>query len=376
MILNYNKYLNEHVNICDYKKWSKYANLEKYKSYDNIFQSFDDHDKNYHRIYFPLQDINNDNWEIQVPTELSDYLGWNGYGIIDYIKGLVRDKDGRPIKIGKLLNRENELNLLKIYQQSKDNILKNVKDLYVVISRHPYDIVGISTNRNWTTCLDLDDKRYNKDHIHHLIDNLKDGYLVAYLIRKDDRNINNPISRVLIAPRHNQTFYPLIRQVYGIKLKEFENLVIKWTSMINDKMSVDKWNNHMTGIIVENNEIDPFGEEEWDEKDIDNIISNVTIYGYKQTAICDGVCEKAWGISNRPKIQLSDNPDDYMFLGDDDIVEYAPNYPRTFEGGVGKPLDRNHNKWCYRECERCNLFKDGDKPYPKDLSKGIYNIPK
>ena len=38
----------------------------------------------------------------------------------------------------------------------------------------------------------------------------------------------------------------------------------------------------------------------------------ITYCGKKAILVCDGKCEKAWGVSSRPKIQLSEiDEDDY-----------------------------------------------------------------
>jgi hypothetical protein len=68
---------------------------------------------------------------------------------------------------------------------------------------------------------------------------------------------------------------------------------------------------------------------------------------------CDAKCSKAWGISSRPRVQLSENEDDYAYLSDDELPD-APDDPGTYEGGHGKPLApfERLNKWCFRECER------------------------
>lgn len=68
---------------------------------------------------------------------------------------------------------------------------------------------------------------------------------------------------------------------------------------------------------------------------------------------CDANCRKAWGINSRPKVQFSDDPDDYAFLTDAELGD-APDDPGTYEGGHGKPThpDDRLNKWCVRECER------------------------
>jgi hypothetical protein len=87
--------------------------------------------------------------------------------------------------------------------------------------------------------------------------------------------------------------------------------------------------------------------------------------------ICDGLCSKAWGINNRPRVQLSDDEDDYAFLADGELGE-APRDPGTYEGDQAKPAGAkgpdDMNKWCARECERCLLLRPGDPEVLEDFS--------
>lgn len=64
---------------------------------------------------------------------------------------------------------------------------------------------------------------------------------------------------------------------------------------------------------------------------------------------CDGKCNKAWGVNNRPR-NLSD-----LELDD------APSDPGTYEGSDAKPQNSSEvlNKWCARECERSHFFGIG-----------------
>lgn len=105
----------------------------------------------------------------------------------------------------------------------------------------------------------------------------------------------------------------------------------------------------------------------------------IRYFGQPAVVVCDGQCEKAFGLVTRPKIQLDeDNEDDYAFLADHEVGE-APDDPQTYEGGQGKPSDRCHNKWCVRQCERSSLCPpDGwnktlEAP---DFSERVYNIPR
>jgi hypothetical protein len=91
---------------------------------------------------------------------------------------------------------------------------------------------------------------------------------------------------------------------------------------------------------------------------------------------CDGKCQKAWGINNRPKKQLSGDEDDYEFLADAELP-VAPKDPGTYEGGSAKPLDVSlfPNKWCVRECERCQMWDVGEEPpMPQDFTKRKRNL--
>lgn len=111
------------------------------------------------------------------------------------------------------------------------------------------------------------------------------------------------------------------------------------------------------------------------------MIKKEIIYcGQKAILACDGKCEKAWGINNRPKIQLSKDDDDYCFLADDELGT-APIDPGTYEDDQAKPTNKNNrlNKWCCRECERCytsNPDECNKSVVLTNFSERVYNIPR
>lgn len=77
-------------------------------------------------------------------------------------------------------------------------------------------------------------------------------------------------------------------------------------------------------------------------------------FGESHILACDARCDLAWGIQQRPRVQLSADPDDYAFLADAAVTWPAPVDPGTYEGTDGKPVDLECrlNRWCARECER------------------------
>ena len=106
------------------------------------------------------------------------------------------------------------------------------------------------------------------------------------------------------------------------------------------------------------------------------IVSDGTYFGFPVTLACDGQCEKAWGINNRPEVQLSKDEDDHAYLSDDELGN-APVDPGVYEGGHAKPRRpvMTHNKWCARECERCRMVDRGEPIELRDFSKRAYNCP-
>ena len=97
----------------------------------------------------------------------------------------------------------------------------------------------------------------------------------------------------------------------------------------------------------------------------------IIYFGQKAKVACDGKCNKAWGIQNRPRKQLSADEDDYCFLADGELDD-APVDPGTYEGGHAKPVGKEHamNKWCVRECERCAMSSPGE--WNKELKLPVF----
>ncbi len=92
----------------------------------------------------------------------------------------------------------------------------------------------------------------------------------------------------------------------------------------------------------------------------------ITYFGQPAKVACDGKCEKAWGINNRPGVRVG--IDDFKFCDDSELTT-APIDPGTCEGGHRKPPSAEYfpNKWRVRECERCVMSKFGQSDRPLSL---------
>lgn len=110
------------------------------------------------------------------------------------------------------------------------------------------------------------------------------------------------------------------------------------------------------------------------------IVKRIIFLGQPATHACDGTCNKAWGRSARPRVQIGSHVDDYAYLADHERGE-APTNPGTFEGEDCKPVDvkgpDDVNKWCVRECERAWISPPGRPdavPDLPDFSTRLYNV--
>lgn len=135
-------------------------------------------------------------------SHVEDHLAKHGYKVHDYHMGLALDKHNRVVKIGKALGKTGGEHLIEGFtgdparQQSK---AKN--DHMVVISRHPHDVAGMTSDgHSWenSSCMNFDTGS-NKDY---LPEDVRHGTHVAYLIHKDDRDIKNPLARIALKPFH------------------------------------------------------------------------------------------------------------------------------------------------------------------------------
>lgn len=233
-------------------------------SIDAFYKFFPDGD----RIYLPLK-----RKEVEVPTAVEQALNSLGYEITDYIEGFA-EKDGRTMKIGKILSRairdiekkhqkileeykpqfsmisglkekieadkKEELhvfeNALNVFKNDLNRGNKQLKDLMVVISKNPHDIAKASTERRWTSCLNLGEVGGpNK-----IFCEVRTGGLVAYVTTTDDKEVENPIARNLIRRFVNtegDSFALPEESTYGTLIDGFLDVVKTWTEKINKKMN-------------------------------------------------------------------------------------------------------------------------------------------
>lgn len=206
-----------------YREFVKEWDRNRYK---DIFKKYTDDPKAF-RIYLPLA---NSTKAVKAPAPLLRHITTKGYVIDDYVAGYAVDKKDpkRRVRIGKLLTDET----LKKKFASDPQRQANRGKMMVVISRHPYDIAGMSTDRGWTSCQDLVDGELAE----YVGTEIKAGSLVAYLVDEKDPDIKKPKSRLLLKRfLVKQTWEEIfvVSHIYGAPNAGFKRSVDLWVAKIN-----------------------------------------------------------------------------------------------------------------------------------------------
>jgi len=145
------------------------------------------------------------------------WLKSNGYKLVDYKKGLVRNiSKGSPIRLGKLLRKNNMMNLLHLFENDPFRMSCRKDKFVIVLSRHPYDLLGMSVGRGWTSCFNLE----NETTEEKLLKEIEQEDIIFYLCEENDTNIQNPIGRLLFGKTKNNK-YTLRTNIYGAYTEGF-----------------------------------------------------------------------------------------------------------------------------------------------------------
>ena len=174
------------------------------------------------RVYYQLDAAA----ESERMPAVRDRLAEKGYTITDYAGGYATDGK-QKFKIGRLL--QDEKDLLRSYET--DPARTGTSKLMVVLSSRPDDINRMSTNRGWYSCMNACNGIMSDSlpaHVEH-------GTVIAYLTSKDDPDVRNPLSRILLNPydhpEHGRVWKPNVN--YGLPNTLFETQVAQIADGIN-----------------------------------------------------------------------------------------------------------------------------------------------
>ena len=222
------------------RNWNKHGPAVK------LLQSLmptDGKTKKGYRLYMDIG--HNHKARYNVPAAVRVALKREGFVVTDYLAkkcAKISDKEQKnEYNIGKVIAKDVHAKMAF----DNDPQLQNSKTdkFQVVISCHPYDIIGMSTGRDWDkqSCMRLDDGVRNKNdagaYHRHVKNDVAEGTLVAYAIRADDTNIQKPLVRCLLKPFKSEdseeVLYRRESRVYGNNVPGFSAVLSKFLRQIN-----------------------------------------------------------------------------------------------------------------------------------------------
>ena len=269
----------EALNKQQYKQLMQDVGAFDANRYEDIFKKYPRKGKNPYRIYLNADSVdlsNNEEIKGRIQRDVETVLSNHGYEIVDYAGNKARkesdgddntqfddsklspeqikkrqERQAKPkkeqlFKIGKLL-QQFDVAVYKEYvadNQTKKGASHRGKELLVCISRHPYDVGGMSTGQSWTSCMNLE----GGVNAHYVSADIKGGALVAYLISKDDLNLQKPLARTLILPYISQMpgeefVFGVSKAVYPPEMADvgFSQIVVNWANEVNDSKELQSW---------------------------------------------------------------------------------------------------------------------------------------
>jgi hypothetical protein len=175
------------------------------------------------RVYLPFSTSDGMvTHESPVKKEVEKALQGTEFKLKDYKMGVAIDKFGREVKLGKALTKLGKQDLVNKFNGDKSRESSKQTEFIIVFSKHPYDIAGMSTDRGWTSCMDL----YRGSEFEYVQLDVKEGSFICYLTKPEDTNLNNPTGRILIKPYINvrdkkNVLYSPEQKIYGTAPDEF-----------------------------------------------------------------------------------------------------------------------------------------------------------
>jgi hypothetical protein len=149
----------------------------------------------------------------------------------------------------------------------------------VCISRHAYDIAGMSTDRGWESCMTFTSDDYNfepatdedgKEYNRFLEKDIVNGTIIAYLIKASDKNLQNPIGRIALKPYLNKHKRILVVSslTYGTTPDNFEEFVQDWAY---ENFNKGKWGEFKLNQKVYSADSSHYFTNKAKEKDLENM---------------------------------------------------------------------------------------------------------
>ena len=343
----------EALRPSQFRRFVQAFNRERYT---DIFKRYEG-DRNHYRIYLPLK---GERLETGAgpEKEVTDYLAAAGYEVLDYVKGTCRFRDAKnPSKIGQVLTKlgakDNEAKrLMKAFVEDEDRKAGSKEQLMVVISRHPYDIAGADTDRDWTNCMTMahgTSQRVTKKH-----DEIE-------RLRRDLRQVKQEwqtLEQEIDERKLGKNFTPSVDREQRLKElqrkdAEINNRIKDLQSDIEDREETGANAKYLLYDVKEGSLISYLVRK--DDLDIKNPVSVLNIKPYIREADEDG----------------KQDMDDFVLVSDDDMYGKKVD---AFKSTVDAWLDEVNGEKFGRFELHPSLYADSDRTFLRVDPSGLERL--
>lgn len=136
----------------------------------------------------------------------------------DRTQGYVKDDEGYNIE-SKHGYVKKPLSQIFAEDPIRSSLKHDSNEMQLVISRHPHDVAGMTSGREWenASCMRLPRHAHDGNagcNYRYVQQDLKHHTIVAYLTKKGDDNIEKPVSRLAIKKFTNPDHNPIWRSEY------------------------------------------------------------------------------------------------------------------------------------------------------------------
>jgi hypothetical protein len=175
------------------------------------------------------------------------------YDVMDYNKGIFI-RPPMPESIGRIFtaNKVDTSIANKFEVEHSEDF--NTSNQVIVITRDKYEVAEVSTNKKWSSCLNLGGGWSGLDELgkargenaEPAIRDVAIGSIAAYLVKKDDMNLDDPIARVSMKPFISDTTHQIALGVHDkVYIRgasypaEFREKVKEWADAVNASQELD-----------------------------------------------------------------------------------------------------------------------------------------
>ena len=176
----------------------------------------------------------------KLKTQIIKLIGNHNFEVLNFENNEAINKtNNQKSKLSKVLNwlDKDLFNKYTLFLDSSNRNISSDKKLFAMVSRHPHDISTMGSYDKTQSCADMKDYTKKKDIVYGegtaiILQAIKDGDIIMYLIEDGDWNKQRPIARYLMGDLCGYEV-DAPTWMYGDFNQKFANFIEDWVATYN-----------------------------------------------------------------------------------------------------------------------------------------------